>query len=47
IHQSLSRPPSADLSPLLAEIAAGQRRQNRLLAVIALLLAMAIALPFL
>jgi ubiquinone biosynthesis protein len=46
VHQALSRPPAADLSPLLAEIAAGQRQQNALLAVIAALLAGILAAPF-
>ncbi|HEX5803250.1 MAG TPA: ubiquinone biosynthesis regulatory protein kinase UbiB [Azospira sp.] len=46
-HQALSRPPAADIAPLLAEIAAGQRRQNWLLAAIAALLATALALPYL
>jgi ubiquinone biosynthesis protein len=46
VHQALSRPPAPDLSPLLAEIAAGQRRQNALLAVIATLLAGILAAPF-
>jgi ubiquinone biosynthesis protein len=46
VHQVLSRPPAPDLSPLLAEIVAGQRRQNALLAVIATLLAGILAAPF-
>ncbi|MDQ5916616.1 MAG: ubiquinone biosynthesis protein, partial [Pseudomonadota bacterium] len=46
VHQTLSRPPTPDLSPLLAEIAAGQRRQNALLAVIAALLAGILVAPF-
>jgi ubiquinone biosynthesis protein len=46
VHQALSRPPAPDLSPFLAEIAAGQRRQNALLAVIATLLAGILAAPF-
>ncbi len=46
-HQALSRPATPDLAPLLAEIAAGQRRQNWLLAAIAALLAAALALPYL
>ncbi|MCP5267754.1 MAG: ubiquinone biosynthesis regulatory protein kinase UbiB [Zoogloeaceae bacterium] len=41
VHQALARPP-VDLTPVLAEIAAGQRRQNALLAVIAGLLATAL-----
>ena len=39
VHQSLERPQHADPAPLLADIAASQRRQNTLLGVIALLLA--------
>jgi ubiquinone biosynthesis protein len=46
VHQALSRPPAPDLSPLLAELAAGQRRQNALLAVIAALLAGILIAPF-
>jgi ubiquinone biosynthesis protein len=46
VHQTLSRPPAPDLSPLLAEIAVGQRRQNVLLAVIAALLAGILVAPF-
>ena len=47
VHQALSRPPAADLSPLLAEIAAGQRRQNALLAAIVVLLAGILIAPYL
>ena len=38
-HQALSRSSPAALAPILAELAAGQRRQNRLLGLIASLLA--------
>jgi ubiquinone biosynthesis protein len=47
VHQALSRPPAPDLSPLLAELAAGQHRQNALLAVIAALLAGILIAPYL
>jgi ubiquinone biosynthesis protein len=47
VHQALSRPPAADLSPLLAEIAAGQRQQNALLAAIVVLLAGILIAPYL
>jgi len=47
VHQALARPAHADPAPLLAELVAQQRRQNRLLATIAVLLAAAVALPFL
>jgi len=43
VHQALARPLAPDNSALLAEIAGAQRRQNRLLGLIALLLAALIA----
>ena len=46
VHQALSRPAAPDLSPWLAELAAGQRRQNTLLAIIAALLAGILVAPF-
>ncbi|MFT3848435.1 MAG: ubiquinone biosynthesis regulatory protein kinase UbiB [Propionivibrio sp.] len=46
VHQALSREPSAELAPILAELVAAQRRQNRLLALIAVLLVAALAVPF-
>ncbi|HNJ76684.1 MAG TPA: ubiquinone biosynthesis regulatory protein kinase UbiB, partial [Azospira sp.] len=46
VHQALSRPAAPDLSPFLAQIAAGQRRQNTLLALIAALLAGILVAPF-
>lgn len=46
VHQSLSRTPAAELAPLLAELNATQRRQNRLLLVIAGLLLVAVLMPF-
>ncbi len=46
VHQALSRPAAPDLSPFLARIAAGQRRQNTLLAIIAALLAGILVAPF-
>ena len=39
VHQTLARPPQPALAPLLSDLAASQRRQNRLLALIAALLA--------
>ena len=45
-HRALAREPAAELAPLLAELNASQRRQNRLLALIAVLLAAALAIPF-
>jgi len=47
VHQALARPAHADPAPLLAELVAQQRRQNRLLAAIAALLAAALVLTFL
>jgi ubiquinone biosynthesis protein len=38
-HHALAREKSADLAPILGQLAAAQRRQNRLLAMIAALLA--------
>ena len=38
VHQSLTREPATDVAPLLAQLVGAQRRQNRLLALIALLL---------
>ena len=38
LHQALNRDKPAELAPLLAELAAAQRRQNRLLGLIAVLL---------
>ena len=46
VHQALSRPAAPDLSPFLADIAAGLRRQNTLLAIIAALLAGILIAPF-
>ncbi|MBW7902796.1 MAG: ubiquinone biosynthesis regulatory protein kinase UbiB [Rhodocyclaceae bacterium] len=46
-HRALSRTAAPELAPLLAEIAAGQRRQNRLLTAVAVLLAALLALPLL
>jgi ubiquinone biosynthesis protein len=43
VHQVLARPPAADTTPLLAGIARTQRQQNRLLGLIALLLAALLA----
>lgn len=40
VHQSLARPPAADLQPQLDRLIAAQRQQNRWLAIIALLLAL-------
>ncbi len=45
VHQALTRPAN-DVAPLLAELSAAQRRQNRLLALIAVLLAAALIAPF-
>ena len=39
VHQALNRGQSAELAPLLSELAGAQRQQNRLLALIAVLLA--------
>ena len=39
VHQALSREKASDLAPLLAELAAAQRQQNRMLGLIAVLLA--------
>ena len=47
IHQALSRERSADLAPVLGELAAVQRRQNRLLGVIAILLAVLLSVHYL
>lgn len=46
VHQALSREPAAELAPILAELNATQCRQNRLLALIALLLVAALVIPF-
>jgi ubiquinone biosynthesis protein len=47
VHQVLARPPAADSTPLLAAIAGAQRQQNRLLGVIAILLAALLASQYL
>jgi ubiquinone biosynthesis protein len=47
VHQTLTREPSPDLAPLLGELASAQRRQNRLLALIAALLAALFAMHYL
>ena len=39
VHQALSRAPAVDLAPLLSQLAGAQRRQNRLLALLVVLLA--------
>ena len=46
VHQALARDKPADLAPILVQLAAAQRRQNRLLALIAALLAAALVIPF-
>jgi ubiquinone biosynthesis protein len=46
VHQALSHEKAADLAPILSQLAAAQRRQNRLLAFIAALLAAALVIPF-
>jgi ubiquinone biosynthesis protein len=46
LHQSLTREPPADLAPLIAELAAAQRRQNRLLALVAALLLALLAFQY-
>ena len=46
VHQALTREPAADLAPLLAQLNATQRRQNCLLAMVVLLLAAALVIPF-
>ena len=47
MHQALSREKTADLSPLLSELAATQRRQNSLLSLVAILLALLLAAHYL
>ena len=47
VHQALARPPAADSTPLLAAIASAQRQQNRLLGLIAVLLAALLASQYL
>ena len=47
LHQTLSRPTATELAPALTKLTKVQRQQNRLLAVIALLLAASVALHFL
>lgn len=47
VHQVLTREKSSELAPLLAELGAAQRRQNRLLALIAILVAALIAVQYL
>ena len=39
VHQSLNREPATDLAPLLTQLVGAQRRQNRLLALLVVLLA--------
>ena len=46
VHQALTREPAAELAPLLAELNATQRRQNRLLVMVVVLLAAALVIPF-
>ena len=46
VHQALTREPAAELAPLLAQLNATQRRQNCLLAMVVLLLAATLAIPF-
>ena len=46
IHQALRRDKPAELAPILAELAATQRRQNRLLGLIALLLLAFLIIPY-
>ena len=46
IHQALRRDKPAELAPILAELAATQRRQNRLLGFIALLLLAFLIIPY-
>ncbi|WP_319242035.1 ubiquinone biosynthesis regulatory protein kinase UbiB [uncultured Propionivibrio sp.] len=46
VHQALAQAPTSDLAPLLAELNATQRRQNRLLLAIVGLLLAALLTPF-
>ena len=46
VHQVLKREKSSDLAPLLADLAATQRRQNRLLGLIAVLLLALLAIQY-
>ena len=46
VHQALAREKPAALAPLLAELAAAQRRHNHLLALIAALLAALLAFQY-
>ena len=46
MHQSLQREKKAELAPILAELAATQRRQNRLLGLIAVLLLAFLAIQY-
>jgi len=46
VHQALKRGKSADLAPILADLAATQRQQNRLLGLIAVLLIAALAIRY-
>jgi len=46
VHQVLSREKPAELAPLLAELAATQRRQNGLLTFIAVLLLALLAVQY-
>jgi ubiquinone biosynthesis protein len=46
MHQALTREPAAELAPILAELVVAQRRQNRLLGVIAVLLAVSLAIQY-
>ena len=46
VHQTLARPPQADLQPQLDRLIAVQNRQNRWLAIIAVLLALLVSAQF-
>ena len=46
MHQALTPEKSSDLAPIMAELAATQRQQNRLLGLIALLLAALLAVQY-
>ncbi|MEI7612751.1 MAG: ubiquinone biosynthesis regulatory protein kinase UbiB, partial [Betaproteobacteria bacterium] len=45
-HQALAREKSAELAPILSQLAAAQHRQNRLLAIIAALLAVMLVFQY-
>ncbi len=47
LHQALTREPSAELAPILAELARTQRQQNRWLGAIAVLLALLLVVQYL